>query len=1401
MNLMELASLFGCKYDDLFFKHLKSISVPNKTVCGKEIKEGDGGWNCKDCELESNSIYCNDCFIQEKHINHEVYYHPNASGCCDCGISKTLKPEGFCNNHKGDFINMKELMNFIMSSIDENLLNNINNIFNNIFLAFIDKIKNLVDGTNEEEKNELYKMFDYLEIFCQKLYENNKSLFYFFILKFTENYPYETRHKCFNYDEENNLVTYIKKDKNKKHICICPFMQVIIYVLMQRKTKQNSLSFFNLFLQTYKIKIVISLCYLYSFSELFNNENLDSFRLLGVQLINENLGQLVYQEQNIPFLEFCFEEIYNICYSFMKEKQYDKLELIYPKFYQLVNDIPNMAIIDKINSNVKIIKIIINICCLINYTNIFENNKKIKEFQNEGFEGRLINVETYSIFTIISLLHVINFDDDMVVKSIFDIIFEKLIEYKKYKESLTIKKYTPHLTTIKCSSLFLNRYCFNYSIKYDYDLYNSFIHFMNIYPKSKKLNEFIFKELILFFGFMTSQLYEFFTHFKDMENYHKIYFNHKFIFIKCDITLFQYLLIQPEIKEQFNIQNISMLSDIKASNQNFLKLFNKDLNINNFYSEPKNFQYINSLIEFLYLMIRDNTSMEKMAFRNVDMKLKDEINEKLYKKEKDKIHNIVKNDIIHFILGNDNSVTREVCLEYLKKNYDSKYKSIVDDILKNYCQKKVFTHGLNKFSLKKEIVKLFDLDYIISFQNRQNAFQYMSNFMIKEFDSSNFHIIEPLKMKQKFTKYLYQSFYNDKNIDQLIKLYNLIYINEEVKSLQIFQDNLTKILYFAFKICSTELFEEDFQQKLLEKMNQMQDKNLMNKINNEVKGKKQQEILKSKYKKKNYELLKKYGFSETNVEETFSSSPEKEDICAFCRQSLYKNKHKLDNFFGKIYYCFSDSSIDILKKKPKDKIKQTKKFVSCDHSIHYQCISFPSDPYKQDFECPSCKTLSNIIIFDFSFIVDNNYDMIQALESMDEKKIDFYEFYKPNPGNEFEGLFFSNYNTFESYCSKLYGKQIKIENFSADDNLLEKTLKLIADDFEIFTIYYTMTSQKQEQIETWKNILYNIRFLFQYKILKIPDTILNSDGNIFKIDSVEIFEQYLMNYDFSDIINKFIIISFIFFDSNDENWEKIRNIFINKILIYFIYIAFIQSNEKDIDYFFNNNKSEIQKAIELCSLKYKICLLLFDEEEEYLNINIPIESLILFLKSNSDFLYLIKSKNNENNLLHIKSQYMEIPKFKIINLPEKGLQFLNEYNGDCFYCHKKGTYLYLCLICGGRICYNMKCLVHIDKEKEYSLVDHTLKCCGGNGLFLNMKNAEIMYILGRRVIESKFFIYFNEYGEILKDKYLSDDYTLNKENLNEGIKKYIDMTYRKKSKDIFIKSLLNNALFLKEMNK
>ena len=171
MYFLELASLFGYKYDDLFFDHLKSISISNTTTCGKEIKRGDGGWKCKDCELETCSIYCNDCFIKEKHLGHNIYFNPRACGFCDCGVNLVLKPEGYCDKHKGEYTNMKDLMDFIKSSIDEKLLDNINNIFNKIILLFIDNIKNLEKDNEEEEEedgDEIFKMFDSLEILLIK---------------------------------------------------------------------------------------------------------------------------------------------------------------------------------------------------------------------------------------------------------------------------------------------------------------------------------------------------------------------------------------------------------------------------------------------------------------------------------------------------------------------------------------------------------------------------------------------------------------------------------------------------------------------------------------------------------------------------------------------------------------------------------------------------------------------------------------------------------------------------------------------------------------------------------------------------------------------------------------------------------------------------------------------------------------------------------------------------------------------------------------------------------------------------------------------------------------------------------------------------------------------------------
>ena len=219
--------------------------------------------------------------------------------------------------------------------------------------------------------------------------------------------------------------------------------------------------------------------------------------------------------------------------------------------------LPSIEIFDKINENHIILKLIIDICCIINYSNIFENKLIFNSFKGDRFDGELLLIEVYSLKIIQSLIKIINFDNKATVDFVFNSIIDKLIENKKYKESLTNKIYSPHITTIKCYSLFLNRFCFNYSIKNQYDLLDSYNNFINRFPRSKEISIFLYEELINYFSFIISQLYNFFAFYGfEMIDYYLNYFTSKFNFYKTDLTLMKYLLTQPEISEQFNLEKI-----------------------------------------------------------------------------------------------------------------------------------------------------------------------------------------------------------------------------------------------------------------------------------------------------------------------------------------------------------------------------------------------------------------------------------------------------------------------------------------------------------------------------------------------------------------------------------------------------------------------------------------------------------------------------------------------------------------------------------------------------------------------------------------------------------------------------------------------------------------------------
>ena len=843
--LNEISKVFGHKNNAEFFQYLKNISKPNNQVCNKRVAKGEGGWKCLDCEIDSLSLICNSCFMKSRinHKNHKILFNKNSNGYCDCGDPNVLNKEGFCSDHKGPFNNKNDLINFIKSSIDENSLNIINDILNNIFKFFIEKMDIILNEryANDEEKNsfvdEILKLMEEFIKFIDCLYKSNLSLFYFVTLKFTENFPLETNHKCFNYNEEQKKLTIIKETYNEKneneneknkHKCICPFFQIIIYffIIIKKKTNFNEASFFTLFIQNYLNKLITSISYLHTFTYLNEDDNLSIFRGMGFQLLSEEIFNLLYSEGNIFFLENFFDEIYNKFKGFITKEEYKSAELMILRVYEIVKYLPIANLMDKIDNNCQIFEKLIDIIGLINNLNIFNDQIKFDKFQRDGFLFNILNIELFSLNIANLMSFLINFDKLQSTQFIFKKIISKIKEYKTYKENLLEKNYSPHIVYIRYYSIFLNRFCFHYSIKNDCDLLDSFIYFQSIIPESKEINTFLFKELIIFFGFIISQKYSFFVYFGErMKLFYMNYFSYR-PYILADITLMKYLLTLPEIQNEFTVEKILSYTNIASCNNNFINLikeekFEEKIN-ENFKKEEKVLKYINSIFEFLLLIIRDNSSMINLSFKlnnSFRMKYKDLILEQLLKNEKNNFENLIKYKLIHFILGNKNLIKRENCLRLLYNFENYMDLKIIDNFLKDNCDEISLSNQLKQFSLKKNMFPLCDTDYIIDYKERINAFKYLIEFQ-KDFNLLNTYIIKPLNIQEKLYKKNYEIFFNNNFFGKIKNFYKNIITNENYGLFRdIYFFNFSKIICFYIQLYKDDALHKDNISKIIEIIN------------------------------------------------------------------------------------------------------------------------------------------------------------------------------------------------------------------------------------------------------------------------------------------------------------------------------------------------------------------------------------------------------------------------------------------------------------------------------------------------------------------------------------------------------------------------------------------------------
>ena len=1406
----QISKAFGYEYNESFFSYLKSISKPNHQVCNKEIKLGEGGFRCNDCFLLTNAILCTECFnkSKDKHKNHNVIFKPYSNGFCDCGDASSIIKESFCPDHNGPFTNEKEIKDFICTSIGENNVNIIDPLINNIFIEISKKIdvlynENLENEGKINENIELFKMFDELLLFVSKLYETNLAFFYLVVLKFTKNYPFETNHKCFKYDENENKVIIIKKNLKEKHICACPFFQIMINLFMIFKTKYDNKSFYTLFIQTYKNSIISSLSFVHSFAQAHEDSNLKSFRELGYQFLSPSLCKLIYDEKNVFFLENFFIEIYEKSKKLIELKYYaDANELIYNLLWVLAY-LPCTEELNKISSNMNVHSIIIDIISLITDLNTFEDKTQFTEFQREGFLYELLNCEIYGIQISILLCYLMDFNNSESVKLIFNKIFSKLIEYKNYKEKISQKMYTPHISIIKYYSIFLNRFCFHYALNNNSNLYDAFQYFLNLFPESRELNKFCFKELITYFGFMISQRYSFFNYFgESMILYCINYFKGTLCIIHPDIILMKYLLTLPEIQQELNIDNFNNLlnySNIDHSNDIFLNL-NQNLDNDKkeeFTFNERNARYINALLDFILFIMRDNLSMIKMAFKFTSyfkMSYKDELFEKLLLKEGKNLENLIRNEIIHYIITKQNLINRESCITiYNFYEHNEINTNFIINLLKENCDEIHSLNQRNLYSLKKEVFKFFDVDYIINYKDKNNAIKYTTEFQSTNYNILNTYLIEPLSIQVKLNEKIYDSFFNNKNIDNFLKFYeNCIISNKFPVLTENFFVTTSKFLCLFIKLYNNEANDFDILKKKL--INIFTNCKLEGKyttcIQYILKLLSKEEIIKTNQKKENLKknlkdkFRKKFDKQMENVMEKLSdiskeisdentnkiNTNEEEEICVYCRQVI-KNDD-LNNCIGKICYTIRDYFRDILKKTDEKLRKKTIRFITCNHNIHFQCYSkLISVNIFQLTVCPLCKKTFNAYVCDLSNIIKSKANegdnFLKGLNLEDENNNNFNNINNSEIiMTKYKNLIDTIAIFFDHYCNLSLKKEFKIEEI----------YNFILNDFDTFIFYYNITKHKNEQIYIWKNILLSIRLICKYISNELKDLVMLKFKNIYK-NIQELNFNYLIGFEISTLINEFIICLFILYDLDQKSKDKIKSIFQNNILSYIFIYMFIQKKENNFEEFLTKeeNKEFIQKIKNFYNLKYKICFLLYDEKEEDLKLNLDINSL----KINE----AVRSLINDNQSLTLKEQYIEYPNLEIISLPENFMEFCTKYmNMKCMNCQKNIVGFNLCLICGNKICDNKLCVT--DKKpngkKEYSLIEHSKVCGGGNTIFISGKSSEIIYLTKRQFSFSGIFVYLNSFGEYPKGYDLNGNFTLNQSELDKSIQIFIDMIFRKK---------------------
>uniref|UniRef100_A0A8C6VFG7 E3 ubiquitin-protein ligase n=1 Tax=Naja naja TaxID=35670 RepID=A0A8C6VFG7_NAJNA len=142
------------------FQKLEQANKPSH-LCGRVFKVGEPTYSCRDCAVDSTCVLCMECFLGSVHREHRYRMTTSCGGgFCDCGDTEAWKEGSYCQKHEHSTSETEEDEDPVVH-LPEDMITKVYGIFAVVFQYAVDiltweKENELPSGLETANKNDTY---------------------------------------------------------------------------------------------------------------------------------------------------------------------------------------------------------------------------------------------------------------------------------------------------------------------------------------------------------------------------------------------------------------------------------------------------------------------------------------------------------------------------------------------------------------------------------------------------------------------------------------------------------------------------------------------------------------------------------------------------------------------------------------------------------------------------------------------------------------------------------------------------------------------------------------------------------------------------------------------------------------------------------------------------------------------------------------------------------------------------------------------------------------------------------------------------------------------------------------------------------------------------------------------